>query len=67
MSALDVVMVVVGLLVSAFYLISCLVNHENPFFYYEEEESKASCGAMCAGREQKGRAVRKHDQDQSVI
>lgn len=38
MSAPDVVMVVVGLLVSAFYLISCLVNHENPFFYYEEEE-----------------------------
>ena len=38
MSALDVVMVVVGLLVSAFYLISCLINHENPFFYYEYEE-----------------------------
>lgn len=38
MSAFDVVMLAAGLLVSAFYLISCLVNHENPFFYYEEEE-----------------------------
>ena len=40
MSALDVLMLAAGLLVSAFYLLSCLVNHENPFFYYEEEESE---------------------------
>ena len=38
MSAPDVVMVVVGLLASAVYLVSCLINHENPFFYYEYEE-----------------------------
>lgn len=40
MSMLEAVAITVGLLVSAFYLISCLINHENPFFYYEEEESE---------------------------
>lgn len=38
MSVSDVVMLAAGLLVSAVYLVSCLINHENPFFYYEYEE-----------------------------
>lgn len=40
MSMLDAVAIIVGLLASAVYLVSCLINHENPFFYYEEEESE---------------------------
>ena len=38
MSMLEAVAITVGLLASAVYLVSCLINHENPFFYYEYEE-----------------------------